>query len=51
MMEAGAAMVDGTNVIWVEESLPPGMSMQKVELVALKDLGTWNQQENQQPHG
>ncbi|XP_052032765.1 uncharacterized protein LOC127680968 isoform X2 [Apodemus sylvaticus] len=41
--DQGAAMVDGTNVIWVEESLPPGMSMQKVELVALTktlELGT-----------
>ena len=43
MMEAGAAMVDGTNVIWVEESLPPDMSTQKVEFVALTktlELGT-----------
>ena len=47
-------MVDDTNVIWVEESLPPGMSTQKVELIALTktlELGTWNQQENQHPHG
>ena len=28
-------MVDSTKVIWVEESLTPGMSTQKVELVAL----------------
>ena len=28
-------MVDNTNVIWVEESLPPGMSMQKMEFVTL----------------
>ena len=36
-------MVDGTNVIFVEESLPPGMSTQKVERVALTktlELGT-----------
>ena len=36
-------MVDGTNVIWVEESLTTGMSMQKVELIALTktlELGT-----------
>ena len=26
-------MVDGINVIWVEESLPPGMATQKVELI------------------
>ncbi|GAB1302390.1 hypothetical protein APTSU1_001762900 [Apodemus speciosus] len=33
--QRGAAMVDGKNGIWVEESLSPVMSTEKVELIAL----------------